>query len=127
MQKGYIAARVYTSDAEIPVNNATFSVVSADGKNTLLGVRTTDENGKTELISVDAPDENLSTSPGFSEPFTRVNVRVDHPLYNTFYSEGVQIFAGRISLQNAELIPTAPHIPYENKANFYDVNSENLL
>ena len=127
MQPGYITARVYASDAQIPVRDATFTVVSSDGENTLFGVRITDENGKTELIKVDAPDEKLSTSPGTLEPFTRVNVRVDHPFYNTFYSEGVQIFAGSVSLQNAELIPTAPHIPYDNKANIYDVNSENLL
>lgn len=126
MSKGYVTARVYTSDAQIPVRNATVSVLSADS-NTLIGVRITNENGKTDLVSVDTPDESLSTSPGNENPFTRVNVRIDHPGFNTAYVEGVQVFPGQVSLQNAELIPTAPHIPYDKKADFFNVNTEILL
>ncbi|MBQ4527822.1 MAG: spore cortex-lytic protein [Clostridia bacterium] len=127
MAIGYVTARVYTSDAQIPVKDATFSVLSADGSNKLIGVRITDENGKTELVSVDTPDIALSTSPGNEKPFTGVNVRIDHPGFNTAYIEGVQVFAEQVSVQNVELIPTAPHIPYDNKADFFDVNSEILL
>lgn len=128
LQLGYIVARVYTSDAEIPIKNATFTVVSVDGdKPKLIGTRLTDENGKTEPIPVDAPDEALSTSPGNVDPFARVNVRIDHPEYNTYYVEGAQVFAGQVSVINAPMLPTAPHIPYDRKADSFDVNTEILL
>ena len=127
MQTGYITARVYTSDAKIPVRGATFTVVSADGANTLLGIRFTDENGKTELISVETPDASLSLTPGNKNPFTLVNVRVDHPDYKSYNVLGVQVFAGQISVIDAELLPTAEHIPNDSKAEVFDTNYPNNL
>ncbi len=127
MQTGYVTARVYTSDARIPVRGATFTVVSADGANALLGIRFTDENGKTELISVEAPDASLSVTPGNKSPFTLVNVRVDHPDYKSYKVEGVQVFAGQISVVDAELLPTAEHIPNDSKAEIFDTNYPNNL
>ena len=128
MELGYIVARVYTSDAEIPIQSATFTVFQKNGdKNILIGARITDENGKTEPIAVEAPDKSLSTSPGNENPFARVDVRIDHPEYNSFYAEGVQVFACQVSVQNASLIPTGQHIPYDRKAEIFDINSEILL
>ncbi|MBR2404915.1 MAG: hypothetical protein IKA95_04595 [Clostridia bacterium] len=128
MQIGYIVARAYASDAEIPIQNATFSVVTTDEQNQeLIGIRLTDENGKTDPIPIEAPDESLSTSPGNVDPFTRVNVRLDHPEYNSYLVEGVQVFAGQVSLINAPMIPTAPHISFDNKGNSFDTNEQNTL
>lgn len=128
MQLGYIVARAYTSDAEIPIKDATFSVVSTDTENPILiGTRITDENGKTEPIPVEAPDESLSTSPGNPDPFTRVNVRLDHPEYNSYFVEGVQVFAGQISVVNAPMIPTAPHISFDRKSDSFDMNQQITL
>ena len=40
MQTGYIRARVYTSDSQIPIENAVFTVYTANDENKmLLGVR----------------------------------------------------------------------------------------
>ncbi len=128
MQTGYIVAKAYTSDAQIPIQNATFTVLSTDKDNeAVLGVRLTDKSGKTEPIPIEAPDEALSTTPGNPEPYTTVNIRLDHPDYNSYYVEGVQIFAGQISLINAPMIPTAPHILYNKKADNFDTNSPNNL
>jgi len=127
VQTGYITARVYTSGARIPVRGATFAVVSADGTNALLGIRFTDENGKTELVSVEAPDASLSVTPGNKNPFTLVNVRIDHPDFKSYFVGGVQIFAGQISVVDAELLPTAEHIPNDSKAEVFDTNYPNNL
>ena len=122
MQKGYVVARVYTSDAEIPIRNALFTVLGTDKeKRELLGARITDESGKTEPIEIDAPDENLSTTPGNIDPFTRVDIRVDHPYFNTYSVEGVQIFAGQVSVINAPMIPTEAHISFDKKSDNFDI------
>ena len=126
MQLGYVVARAYTSDAQIPIANATFTVVTEDNAE-ILGIRITDKSGKTEPIPIEAPDEILSTTPDNPNPYTTVNVRLDHPEYNSYYVEGVQVFAGQISLINAPMIPTAPHILYNKKADSFYTNSPNNL
>ena len=128
MQLGYIVARAYTSDAQIPIANATFTVVTTDNESPeILGIRITDKNGKTEPIPIEAPDEILSTTPENETPYTVVNVRLDHPEYKSYYVEGVQVFAGQVSLINAPMIPTAPHILYNKKSDSFDTNSPNNL
>ncbi len=128
MELGYVVARAYTSYAEIPIKDAVFSVYSNDnGSSKLIGVRLTDESGKTLPIPVEAPNMDLSVNPGNNMPYSVVNVRVDHPDYNTFYVEGVQVFSGQVSLQNAEMIPTGGHIPYDKKSDLYYIEKNNIL
>ena len=127
MQVGYITARVYTSEAEIPVSNAIFSVMGESETDKLLyGSRVTDENGKTTLIPVESPDRELSLVPGNAKPFTTVNVRVDHPDFVSVYVTGVQIFAGQISVQEVALLPLSFNNSYSNSMEYYDITSQNL-
>ena len=127
MQLGYLVARAYASYAQLPIKDAILTVYTNEGdEQKLIGVRLTDENGKTLPIPIEAPDKELSTSPGNSDSYAVVNLRVDHPDYNTFYAQNVQVFAGQVSVQNAEMIPTAEHIPYDRKADFYYIESNNL-
>lgn len=128
MELGYVVAKAYTSYAEIPIKDAVVSVYSSDGENSkLIGVRLTDESGKTLPVPVEAPNMNLSIEPGNDMPYSVVNVRVDHPDYNTFYVEGVQVFAGRVSLQNAEMIPTGEHISYDKKSDLFYIEKNDIL
>ena len=120
MELGYITARIYTSDAELPIEGAAFSVISADENDPkLLGTRITDENGKTTNIEIEAPNSELSQNPRNPTPYTSVNIRVDHPDFNTRYVEGVQIFAGQVAVQNVPMIPTDDHIEPDLKSDTY--------
>jgi hypothetical protein len=103
---GYIVVNVYTSRAQIPLRNAKVSVTSGPEENsTLLGFRTTDENGQTSLISVETPDLELSLSPSKMKPFALCNIKISHPSYYTLTITDVQVFANTQTLQNVELIP----------------------
>ena len=127
LEIGYISARVYTSDAELPIEGALFSVTSLNNNvHNLIGMRISDENGKTEPIEVESPDSSLSQSPGNSKPYTTVNIRVDHPDFKTFQVEGVQVFAGETSIQDAPMIPTTYDIDYNQKSDIYDIEPNNL-
>ena len=55
--QGSVVARVYTSDAKIPVQGATviFTKIAEDGQRELLAVRLTNYDGYTDPIMVDAP------------------------------------------------------------------------
>ena len=106
MATGYIVVNVYTSRAQIPLRNAKVSVTSGpEGNSTLLGFRTTDENGQTSLISVETPDLELSLSPSKMKPFALCNIKISHPSYYTLTITDVQVFANTQTLQNVELIP----------------------
>lgn len=127
MQTGYIRARVYTSDAQIPIENAVFTVYTTEnGKDVLLGTRLTDVEGKTSVIPVEAPDSYLSQSQGNIAPFARVNVRIDHPEYKTVLVNDVQVFAGQVSVQEASLIPVDRNVPTDSRAQIFDVPKQNL-
>lgn len=127
MQTGYIRARVYTSDAQIPIENAIFTVYTDDNNGTvLIGTRITDIEGNTTVIPVEAPDSVLTLTPGNLNPFATVNIRIDHPEYKTLFVTGVQVFAGQVSIQEASLIPIDRNVPTDSRAQRYDVSKQNL-
>lgn len=59
-------------------------------------------------------------------PFAVVNVRIDHPEYKTQYVNGVQVFAGQISIQEAAMQPVDKNIPTDSRAERFDVTEQNL-
>ena len=127
MQKGYIKARVFTSDARIPIENAVFTVYTTDDDTTnLIGVRMSDSEGKTDVIPVEAPDSSLSQSQGNINPFATVNARVDHPEYRSFLVNGAQVFAGQISIIEAEMSPVDRNVSLDDRAEIFDVPGQNL-
>ena len=127
MQTGYIRARVYTSDSQIPIENAVFTVYTANDENKmLLGVRKSDYEGKTDVIPIEAPDSSLSKSQGNPLPYATVNARVDHPEYRTFLVNNAQVFAGQISVIEAEMTPVDRNVPRDSRAEIFNVPNQNL-
>lgn len=123
MQIGYIVSNVYTSQAQIPVKDAVFTVTKEeDGETMLLGVRISDENGKTFPIAIETPDLSESLSPGNPQPYALVNIRIDHSDYKSVYTKGVEVFPGIVTLQNYELFPIVNYSSYNNMANINEVN-----
>lgn len=107
---GTLTVRVYTSQAQIPIEGATV-VVTAPGKGEklrLLSIQTTDSSGMVRAIQIDAPALGESTSPngaGEPEPFAVCDVWAEHPSYAMLRVEGVQIFPGVETVQDMELLP----------------------
>ena len=107
---GTLAVRVYTSQAQIPVEGATVVVTApgTNGKRKLLSVQATDRSGEIRAISIPAPETAESTSPieaGSPAPFAVCDVWAEHPGYAMLEAEGVQIFPGVETLQTMELTP----------------------
>lgn len=106
--KGKLVVRVYTSQAELPVEDATVVVTqkSPDGKYKLLSVQATDSSGTTQPITIPTPLLGESTHPGAQvPPFAVCDVWAEHPGYAMMLVEGVQIFDGVETLQDIELEP----------------------
>ena len=107
---GTLRVRVYTSQAELPLEGATVVVTrdSGTGKYELLSVQTTDSSGLIRPVKIATPGTGQSTSPGRGpEGFTSCNVWAEHPGYAMLQVDGVQIFPGVETMQDMELVPLA--------------------
>lgn len=103
---GNIIVQVYTSNARIPVEGSSVLFRPQDAPGVLLGFRRTDQSGITTPLSVSTADISYSQSPSPGEqPWTGINLRVEHPLFERVLLEGVQIFPGITTIQSVSLIP----------------------
>ena len=108
---GTLSVRVYTSQAQIPLEGATVVVAApgAEGKYQLLSLQNTDSSGLIRPVTIDAPAPGESTSPGGlpgdGAPFALCDVWAEQPGYVMLQMEDVQIFPGVETVQDMELIP----------------------
>lgn len=102
MQDGYLKANVYTANRLFPVGGAQVTVYK-NGK--VIAYRVSDKSGATSLITISAPDKNLSEAPGNGAPFATVDVAVKRKGFEPLVFNGVQVFAGETSVLNADMIP----------------------
>lgn len=108
---GTLSVRVFTSQAQIPLEGATVVVAAPgeEGKWKLLSIQNTDSSGMIQTIRIDAPAPGESTSPGGlpgpGAPFALCSVWAEQPGYAMLQVENVQVFPGVETVQNMELIP----------------------
>ncbi len=127
--QGTVIARVYTSDAFLPLANVpvTFTQLQPDGSRKLLAVRLTNSSGMTAPLPVETPDASESLSPGLMEkPYAVVNISAEYPGYGGVLAEGVQIFPGVETIQALQLVPL-PSLPGEQDLSvLFPGSSQNL-
>lgn len=106
--QGTIIARVYTSDAQLPLDAVpvTFSRRLSDGRSQLLALLFTNSSGMTPPLIIETPDLAESLQPGASlPPYAVVDIQVDAPGYKKVEASGVQVFPGVETVQLLQLIP----------------------
>ncbi len=111
MAFGTIISKVRTSDADLPIQNATVAYYedASGGAKRLVGLRKTDQNGIPQPIELSAPDASASQKPddaGDPEPYRTVDVVADHPDFNRVTVRHVQIFDGILTTQEILLVPS---------------------
>lgn len=107
-QSGSLTVQVFASRAQLPVEGAAVVVTrpTQSGKQEVLALQETDRSGNTRPIRIPTPELQQSTQPrNLTSPFTRCDIRIEHPDYELLLVEGVQIFPGVESVQMAELTP----------------------
>ena len=126
--QGYLLARVFTADANIPVEDATVTVTqpSPDGLTELLALWLTDESGKTQSIAIPTPDPAASQAPSPERPFSLVNITAEHPLYERIVVTDVQIFPNTVSEQILQFIPLNEFPEVWDQTESFDIPPQNL-
>ena len=106
-QTGSLVVRAFTSQAQLPVSGATVIISSPGegGRRKVYSIQTTDESGGTKPIQLEAPDQELSMSPGQAAPFSDYSLVVEHPDYYLATFEQLQVFPGVETVQNVPLVP----------------------
>lgn len=106
--QGSIIARVYTSDAYLPLPGAPVTYTQQDdtGGQVLLAIRYTNSSGLTAPLYLDTPDAAQSQFPGgIAQPYAAVNLSVSFPGYSSLFVSDVQIFPGIETIQGLQLTP----------------------
>ena len=126
-ENGYLTVRVYTSQAQLPIEGASVTVTQSTPNGTrLLAARITDRSGSVSPIAIETPDKSESLQAGIRIPFTSVDITADYPGYERILVENAQIFSGILSQQNLELIPIEERPEFFNMTEVFDVTSQEL-
>ncbi len=107
---GYLIVNVSTARGAIPLAGASVTVMFEEPENTsVFAVLSTDTSGKTERISLPAPERALSESPGNIKPYASYTLKIDREGYYPVTDAGVPIFADITSIQPVEMLPLAEY------------------
>jgi len=107
-EKGSVIVRLSAAGGTSPVAGAKVTIIYTDENGqTQVEYMTTDASGLTGAVQIPAPAAADSLSPGNGgvAPFAVVTVRAEQPQFESVLVEGVQVFAGKISLQQINMIP----------------------
>lgn len=104
---GSIQFRIFTSNANLPIEGATVVIRQQEPPGDLLGILVTDRSGQTTPLSLPAPDVSLGQSPeNRLQPWSGLTVSIDHPEYERVILRGIQLFPGILTVQNVQLLPS---------------------
>ena len=125
---GTIVIQIYTSDARLPLQDASIAVTRHGAEGTeLVAFRVSNYDGLTEPIRVETPDFSESQQSGAAEPpFASVNIEAEAVGYGRIFIRNAQIFADRQTVQPLRLIPT-PSLPESyTRTQIVDVTPQDL-
>ncbi|MDD6967946.1 MAG: hypothetical protein SO355_02200 [Candidatus Faecousia sp.] len=101
---GYLQARAYTSNAQIPLRDVAVVVTAPD--QTAIAMRVTDRSGLIAPIEIPVPNLSESQEPGAKQkPYAVVNLTAYRDGYGPFESKNIQIFADTLTFQDLKMIP----------------------
>lgn len=127
MEKGLFGASAFTAGRILPIENAQVYVSLAESEGeVLLYSLVTDENGNTPIVELDAPDMELSESPGNVRPFSVYNARVIKEGFFRTLIKDVQVFSGQTTIQNTVMIPLPENTDGIDTTNTFVVLPQNL-
>ena len=107
IDEGFLQIQAVSDNNQIPVADATIEIANTGEPNKPLEQITTDEDGITERISLDAPPVEFSMEPTDNQPYSEYNLKISAPGYEDTIISGVQILSGEVGLQNIRMTPAA--------------------
>lgn len=123
---GYIQVHAYTSNAQIPVEDAAIAITDQDGN--AIALRLTNRSGILDApVPLEVPDLSAGQTPDTGViPYATVNVYARAPDFEEIIIENLQVFPDTVTNQNLELIPLSEFPETWNLAETFDTATQNL-
>lgn len=104
---GTLVVRVVTSLAQLPVSDATVTVLMRNGSEAprLLSISKTDSNGKTAPLVLKTPDTHNCLVPAKHVAYALYEVWIEHPNFCMANIRNVPIYSDIESIQEVNLRP----------------------
>lgn len=112
MDYGYLQIQVVAENTVIPLPNATIEIASTGNPDVVLERLQTNEDGRTESVSLETPPLEFSQAPSDNQPYSEYNIKVNLPGYNEHVVSGIQMLSGETGLQTVSLFPTNPQTAF---------------
>ncbi len=117
LEQGYLLVQAFGSRESFGEKGVK---VTVGGAETLF----TDENGFTKTITLSAPNQALSESPGNPSPYTMVDITAEKEGFYTIVIKNVQIFSGEVTQQQIQMLPVPEN--GEVRTGVYVLTPQNL-
>ncbi|MBE5945654.1 MAG: peptidoglycan-binding protein [Lachnospiraceae bacterium] len=101
--KGYLKINAVSSETLTPISGATVEISSTGNPNIILERLTTDSNGQTDTIALDAPPLEYSMEPSDNQPYSEYNIRITSQDFEEQLISAVQILPGETGIQDFSL------------------------
>lgn len=101
--KGYLKINAVSSETLTPISGATVEISSTGNPNVILERLTTDSNGQTDTIALDAPPLEYSMEPSDNQPYSEYNIRITSQDFEEQLISAVQILPGETGIQDFSL------------------------
>lgn len=102
---GQLQVRVTSSIGFLPVENASIEISYTGDPSSVIEKLSTDKNGVSETIDLDAPPLEYSMEPSENQPYSEYTIRVYAPDFNTITITGSELMPTVKSIQNVSLTP----------------------
>ena len=103
---GRLQVRVNSSIGALPIENASIQVSYSGDPDSPIESLTTNNDGQSEVIDLDAPPLEYSMQPGSEQPYAEYTIKVNANGYEPATFTGSQILPDVTALQNVVLTPT---------------------
>lgn len=105
--KGGLVFDITSTQALIPIENATINIYSSSDPTRQIEQITTNDLGETERIELPAPPLEYSEQPDEPRPYTDYNFEISAPNYEPVFIEGAQILPDVTAVQPVSMNPLA--------------------
>ena len=112
IDKGQLHCAVTSAVDNNPIPDAQISIASTGNPETTLEQLTTDANGMSETVDLDAPPVEYSLEPGDVQPYSEYNLIIRAPGFTEVSISAIQILSGTPSLSKISMRPAEPERPY---------------
>lgn len=102
---GFLQINAISTYNQIPIKEARIEIASSGLPNEPLEVLQTDQDGRTETVSLQSPPIEFSLNPTDNQPYSEYNLKISAQGYTDTIITGIQILSGEIGIQNISLTP----------------------